>query len=75
MDDLLRQFGSREEAFAEIQRAAQRALDRGELNTIRHGSIVAETRLTVGGIEVDVLGGQIVDGFVRLSNASKRNIP
>ena len=56
-----------------VLEATQRALDRGGLNLSPRGHI-AETLLDVGGVEMHVIGGRIVDGEVQSINASRRDV-
>ena len=46
----------------------------GKLNLNEEG-INTETRVEVNGVEVDLVGGRVIDGKFNVANASRRNIP
>ncbi|MBO9458093.1 hemagglutinin repeat-containing protein [Labrenzia sp. R5_0] len=74
MDPLVDRFGTQEQAYLELDAAAQQAYRNGDLNLNANG-INTETRISVGGVEVDLVGGRVVDGKFVLGSASRRDIP
>ncbi|KGK10063.1 hypothetical protein [Vibrio navarrensis] len=61
--------GDQERAFRAIDDAAQEALVNGALDTSKKIN-----RVNVGGMEVDLVGGKVVDGRFRIGSASRRDI-
>ena len=74
MGPLVDRFGTREQAYLELDAAAQLAYRNGDLNLSTNG-INTETRISVGGVEVDLVGGRVVDGNFVLGSASRREVP
>ncbi|WP_294053148.1 hypothetical protein, partial [Thiolapillus sp.] len=60
-------------AYRALDDAAQQALMSGKLN-IKNG-INTQTRVNVNGVEVDLVGGRVVNGRFQIGSASRRDIP
>lgn len=72
MQPLIDKFGSPEEAFLKLDKAAQEAIHKISDNAIN--GINGTTRIDVGGIKVDLVGGRIVNGRFELGSASRRDV-
>ena len=71
---LLDKFGgNQEKAFRALDDAAQQAFKGGKLN-LKNG-INTQTRVNIKGVEVDLVGGRIVNGRFQVGSASRRDIP
>jgi len=74
LEPLLAKFGgNQEKAFRALENAAQKALKSGKLN-LKNG-INSQTRINVNGIDVDLVGGRVVNGRFNIGSASRRDIP
>ncbi|WP_419633582.1 hypothetical protein, partial [Thiolapillus sp.] len=74
LGQLLDKFGgNQEKAYRALDDAAQQALMSGKLN-IKNG-INTQTRVNVNGVEVDLVGGRVVNGRFQIGSASRRDIP
>jgi RHS repeat-associated protein len=74
MDPLVDRFGSQEQAYLKLDAAAKQAYRNGDLNLGANG-INTGTRISVGGVEVDLVGGRVIDGKFVLGSASRRDVP
>jgi len=73
MDALVDKYGSIEKAMDALDDAADTAYKSGKMNINKNG-INSTTRINVGGIQVDILGGKVMDGRFSLGTASRRDI-
>ena len=67
--------GSRQAAFDALQTAANRALANGELKPSSNGVLPGSQSgavLNVNGVDVQMVGGRVVDDTVELGSASRR---
>ncbi|MGE0102696.1 MAG: RHS repeat-associated core domain-containing protein [Blastocatellales bacterium] len=70
---LLAKFdGSQEKAFRALEQAAQKALKEGRLN-LKNG-VNTRSRITVQGVQVDLIGGKVINGKFKISSASRRDV-
>ena len=77
LDDLVNEHGSQERAFNAIQDAANKALKEGKIITNSNGIIPTGDSgpiVNVGGTQVRLIGGRVIDGVVRLSSASRQGL-
>jgi hypothetical protein len=78
LDAFVRASGGREQAFMRIQDAANAALREGKLTVgltgiLPHGD--AGNIIDVGGTQIRLIGGRVVDGVVEISSASRMGLP
>lgn len=73
MEALVDKYGSLEKAMDALDDAADKAYKSGKMNINKKG-INSSTRINVDGIQVDILGGKIIDGVFAIGNASRRDI-
>lgn len=73
MDAVIEKFGNPEKARDAIDSSAQKALSEGKLNLNEDG-VNSVTRVNIDGIDVDLVGGKVVDGKFELGSASRRDI-
>ena len=65
--------GNQEKAFRALDDVAQEAFRGGKLN-LKNG-INTQTRVNVNGVDVDLVGGRVVNGRFQIGSASRRDIP
>jgi hypothetical protein len=78
LNDLVRASAGREQAFTRIQEAANAALREGRLTVGANGILPrgnAGNIIDVGGTQVRLIGGRVVDGAVEISSASRMGSP
>jgi hypothetical protein len=78
LDDFVRASGGREQAFMRIQEAANAALREGRLPVGPNGILPngnAGPIIDVGGTQIRLIGGRVVDGIVEIASASRRGLP
>jgi len=78
LDGLVRASGGREQAFLRVQEAADAALRNGLLKPDSKGLLPrgdAGPILDVGGTQVRLIGGRVVDGRVEISSISRKGLP
>ena len=78
LDDFVAASGGREQAFARIQEAANTALAEGKLVVGPNGILPkgdAGNIINVGGTDIRLIGGRVVDGAVEISSASRLGLP
>jgi hypothetical protein len=78
LDGFVQANGGQEQAFTRIQDAANAALREGRLTVGPNGVLPtgnAGNIINVGGTQVRLIGGWIVDGTVRISSVSRRGLP
>ncbi len=77
LDDFVKASGGQEKAFARIQDAANHALKEGKLTVGRNGVLPggdAGNLINVGGSQIRLIGGRVVDGKVTISSASRKGL-
>jgi RHS repeat-associated protein len=78
LDDFVRASGGREQAFTRIQEAASVALREGKLVPGPGGILPSGNAgpiIDVGGTQIRLIGGRVVDGVVDIASASRRGLP
>jgi hypothetical protein len=78
LDDFVRASGGREQAFLRIEEAANAALRDGLLKPGVDGKLLTGNEgpiINVGGTQVRLIGGRVLDGRVVISSASRRGLP
>jgi hypothetical protein len=78
LDDFVRASGGRERALLRIQEAADAALRDGLIKPGPGGVLPVGNDgfiLNVGGIQVRLIGGRVVDGRVEISSVSRKGLP
>jgi hypothetical protein len=78
LDDFVRASGGREQAFSRIQEAADAALRDGLLKPGPDGRLPvgnAGTIIDVGGTQIRLIGGRVIDGRVDIGTASRKGLP
>jgi len=76
-DGLVKQFGSQNKAYNAVQNAANQALKSGKLTPNAKGILPsgnAGNIINVGGTNVRLIGGRVVNGVVVLSSFSKKGL-
>jgi len=77
LDSLVNQFGSRENTFNAVQQAANQALRNGTLVVGNNGILPTGDSgpiINVGGAQVRLIGGRVIDGTVQISSFSRRGL-
>lgn len=77
LDDLVKHFGSQNNAYNAVQDAANQALNSGKLKLYAKGILPsgnAGNIINVGGINVRLIGGRVVDGKVVISSFSRMGL-
>lgn len=77
LDGLVKQFGSQNKAYNAVQNAATQALKSGKLTPNAKGILPsgnAGNLINVGGTNVRLIGGRVVDGKVVLSSFSRKGL-
>ena len=77
LNNLVRQFGSQEKAYNAVQKAANQALKNGQLTPNAKGILPsgnAGNIINVGGTDVRLIGGRVVDGNIVLSSFSRKGL-
>ena len=77
LDDFVKASGGQEQAFRRLQAAANDALKRGELVPGPNGILPrgdAGAIINVGGTQIRLIGGRVVNGAVQISSASRRGL-
>jgi hypothetical protein len=78
LDDFVAASGGRDAAFNRIQDAANAALREGRLPVGPNGVLPsgdAGPIISVGGTQIRLIGGRVVDGVVQIGSASRRGLP
>jgi len=72
LQDLVLKFGSEEKAFIAVEKVANQALEAGELAPNAKGILPSVGKvLNVDGINVQMIGGKVVNGKVIISSLSR----
>lgn len=74
----MRASGGREQAFERIQVAANAALREGKLVAGPGGILPSGNAgiiIDVGGTQIRLIGGRIVDGVVDIASATRKGLP
>ncbi len=74
MGSLLGKFDSAVDATKALEQAGQEAFEKGAMKVGEDGVVSGATRVQVNGVDVDLLGGRVVDGKFELGSASRREI-
>ena len=77
LGSLVKRFGSQEKAYVAVQKAANRALKKGNLTPNAKGVLPsgdAGNIINVGGMNVRLIGGRVVDGKIVLSSFSRKGL-
>tara|TARA_B110000285_G_scaffold235604_1_gene318577 strand:+ start:902 stop:4846 length:3945 start_codon:yes stop_codon:yes gene_type:complete len=75
LDDLVTKYGSENAAYNAVQKAANQAAKNGGLTPNSLGVLPsgnAGNIINVGGLNVQLIGGRIIDGIVKLSSFSRK---
>jgi hypothetical protein len=78
LDDFVQASGGREQAFGRIQDAANAALQNGQLNVGPNGILPsgnAGNIIDVGGVQIRLIGGRVINGIVQIASASRMGLP
>lgn len=75
LDDFVKYFGSRGKAFDAVQEAANEAFKNGKLTPNANGILPfgdSGNIITVDGFKIQLIGGRIINGEVRISSFSRQ---